>query len=51
MPAPHDRAKDRWRSPIERVSNKLKSRRRAAISYDKISKACLGFVTLALVEF
>jgi len=51
MPAPHGRAKDRWRSPVERVSNKLKRRRRAAISYDKNTEAYPGFVKLVLVKF
>ncbi len=31
-PAPHDRAKYRWRNHIERLFNKLKNRRRIGLS-------------------
>lgn len=34
-PAPHDRAKYRWRNRIERLFNKLKNWRRGATGYDK----------------
>ena len=34
-PAPHDRAKYKWRNLIERLFNKLKNWRRVATRYDK----------------
>ena len=49
-PAPHDRAKYRWRNLIERLFNKLKNWRRVATRYDKTREPYLGFVALASVK-
>ena len=49
-PAPHDRAKYRWRNQIERLFNKLKNWRRIATRYDKTKESYLGFVALASVK-
>ncbi len=38
-PAPHDRAKYRWRNQIERLFNKLKNWRRIATRYDKTKES------------
>jgi len=46
-PAPHDRAKYKWRNLIERLFNKLKNWRRIATRYDKTKESYLGFVALA----
>lgn len=46
-PAPHDRAKYRWRNRIERLFNKLKNWRRVATRYDKTADSYIGFVSLA----
>ena len=46
-PAPHDRAKYRWRNHIERLFNKLKNWRRIATRYDKTADSYVGFVSLA----
>ena len=48
-PAPHDRAKYRWRNQIERLFNKLKNWRRVATRYDKTAESYIGFVSLASV--
>lgn len=50
MPAPHDRAKYRWRNLIERLFNKLKNWRRVATRYDKTRESYLGFVALASIK-
>jgi transposase len=49
-PAPHDRAKYKWRNLIERLFNKLKNWRRIATRYDKTKESYLGFVALASVK-
>ena len=49
-PAPHDRAKYKWRNLIERLFNKLKNWRRVATRYDKTKESYLGFVALASVK-
>ncbi|WP_078056106.1 transposase, partial [Pacificimonas flava] len=49
-PAPHDRAKYRWRNLIERLFNTLKNWRRVATRYDKTRESYLGFVALASVK-
>ena len=49
-PAPHDRAKYKWRNLIERLFNKLKNWRRIATRYDKTRESYLGFVALASVK-
>ncbi|WP_371514785.1 IS5 family transposase [Brevundimonas denitrificans] len=49
-PAPHDRAKYRWRNLVERLFNKLKNWRRVATRYDKTRESYLGFVALASVK-
>ena len=46
-PAPHDRAKYRWRNRIERLFNKVKNWRRVATRYDKTAESYIGFVSLA----
>ena len=46
-PAPHDRAKYKWRHLIERLFNRLKNWRRVATRYDKTRESYLGFVALA----
>jgi transposase len=48
-PAPHDRAKYRWRNQIERLFNKLKNWRRIATRYDKTAQSYISFVGLASV--
>ena len=49
-PAPHDRAKYKWRNLIERLFNKLKNWRRVATRYDKTKESYLGFVARASVK-
>lgn len=49
-PAPHDRAKYKWRNLIERLFNKLKNWRRIATRYDKTKQSYLGSVALASVK-
>lgn len=49
-PAPHDRAKYRWRNLSERLFNKLKNWRRVATRYDKTKESYLGFVALASIK-
>ena len=49
-PAPHDRAKYKWRNLIERLFNKLTNWRRVASHYDKTKESCLGFVVIASVK-
>ena len=49
-PAPHNRAKYRWRNLIERLFNKLKNWRRVATRYDKTKESYLGFVALASIK-
>jgi len=49
-PAPHDRAKYKWRNLIERLFNKLKNWRRVATRYDKTRESYLGFVALASIK-
>ena len=49
-PAPHDRAKYKWRHLIERLFNRLKNWRRVATRYDKTKESHLGFVALASVK-
>lgn len=49
-PAPHDKAKYKWRNQIERLFNKLKNWRRVATRYDKTKESYLGFVAIAAVK-
>lgn len=49
-PAPHDRAKYRWRNHVERLFNKLKNWRRVATRYDKTKESYLGFVAIASIK-
>ena len=49
-PAPHDKAKYKWRNQIERLFNKLKNWRRVATRYDKTKQSYLGFVAIAAVK-
>ena len=46
-PAPHDRAKYKWRNLIERLFNKLKNWRRVATRYDRCSTAFFSAIALA----
>ncbi|MDP3673808.1 MAG: transposase [Novosphingobium sp.] len=46
-PAPHDRAKYRWRNLIEQHFNQLNNWRKVASRYDKSRKSYLVFVALA----
>ena len=46
-PAPHDRAKYKWRHLIERLFNRLKNWCRVATRYDKTAASYLGFIHIA----
>ena len=46
-PAPHDRAKYKWRNLIERLFNKLKNWRRVATRYDRCPVVFLSAIALA----